>query len=108
MQEPLIGHSNPPRANLGKPVQHDQFIHQGLLQQRLDRLQRHIEQLSQELASVEAMNPASSPSSAGAVQELEHSLRAEMLRLQHELDSCESQLRLSRDQIVGSDNQGES
>jgi hypothetical protein len=81
-------------------MQHDQLIHQGRLEQRLDRLQRHIQQLSDEVASVGVIKATASLSSAGAVRELEHSLRAEILRLQHELDACEVQLRLSRDQIA--------
>jgi hypothetical protein len=80
-------------------MQHDQLIHRGLLEQRLDRLQRHIHQLSDEVASVDAIKATASLSSASAVRELEHSLRAEIHRLQHELDACEAQLRWSRDQI---------
>ena len=57
-------------------MQHDQLIHRGLLEQRLDRLQRHIHQLSDEVASVDAINATASLSSASAVRELEHSLRA--------------------------------
>ena len=81
-------------------MQHDQLIHQGLLEQRLDRLQRHVHQLGDEVASVDALNATASLSSASAVRELEHSLRAEIIRLQHELDACEAQLRRSRDQIA--------
>lgn len=89
-------------------MQHDQVIHQGLLEQRLQRLQRHIQQLSDEVASVTALKAASPLPSAGALRELDHSLRAEILRLQQELDICEAQLRLSRDQITKSAGQGDS
>jgi len=81
-------------------VQHDQLTHQGLLEQRLDRLRRHIENLSEEVASVEALKTTSPLPSAGALGELGHSLRAEILRLQHELDACEAELWLSRDQLT--------
>jgi hypothetical protein len=81
-------------------VPHDHQIHQGLLEQRLDRLQRHIQHLSDEVAGVEAIKATSSQPSAVAVRELEYSLRAEILRLQHELDECEAQLRRSREQLA--------
>ena len=78
-------------------MQHDQLTHQGLLEQRLDSLRRHIENLSEEVASVEALKTTSPLPSARALGELGHSLRAEILRLQHELDACEAELRPSRD-----------
>ena len=81
-------------------MQVNQGFHQGLLEQRIDRLQRHIQQLDDEVASVDDLRASSPQLSTDTLRELEHSLRAEILRLQYELDTWEAELRLSRDKIV--------
>ena len=83
----------------GTRVSDKPILHRGLLEQRLERLQGQIQQLREEVSSVESLKAMSPLPSAGALRELEHSLRAEIMRLQQELNACEEQLRQTRDSI---------
>lgn len=67
-------------------------IHIGHLEQKLERIERQIDQLRIEVESIATSPMASQLSGQEAVKELGYSLRAELMRLQHELNRCESEL----------------
>ena len=71
------------------------FLHVGRLEQQLGRLGEQINQLRSEVESVAALPESSPVVSSGSLEELRHSLTAEILRLESELNQCEADL-LSR------------
>ena len=75
-------------------------IHIGHLEQKLKRIGQQIEHLKTEVEGLETLPITSQLSSQDSVEELGYSLRAEMLRLQHELDLCESELIRNKAQSV--------
>lgn len=71
-------------------------LHIGRLEQQMAGLERQIRQLSDEIVSLASLPDASSFSGPRAIEELAHSLRAEILRLNSELDACEHDLNQHR------------
>ena len=71
-------------------------LHIGRLEQQMAGLERQIDQLSEEVVSLASLPDASSFSGPLAIEELAHSLRAEILRLKSELDACEQDLHRRR------------
>lgn len=67
-------------------------IHIGYLERKLERIERQIDQLRIEVDSIATAPVASRLSGQDAVKELDSSLRAELSRLQQELNLCESEL----------------
>lgn len=74
-------------------------IHIGHLDQKLKRIGRQIDHLKTEVEGLETLPITSQLSSQDSVEELGYSLRAEMLRLQHELGLCESELMRNKAQV---------
>jgi len=70
----------------------------GHLEQKLQRIEQQMDQLRIDVESLAASSMASQLSGPDAAKELGYSLRAELLRLQHELNLCESELLRSRAQ----------
>ena len=68
----------------------------GRLEQRLERLNIQIGQLSDEVESLAALSDASSFAGPYSIEELGHSLRAEILRLKSELVTCQRELQVHR------------
>ena len=68
----------------------------GRLEQQMAGLERQIGQLSDEVVSLARLPDASSFSGPLAIEELAHSLRAEILRLKSELYACEQDLHRRR------------
>ena len=83
-------------------------LHIGRLEQRLERLNIQIGQLSDEVESLAALSDASSFAGPYSIEELGHSLRAEILRLKSELTSCQQELHEHRTQAMNERAQGES
>lgn len=81
-------------------------LHTGRLEQHLERLNRQIDQLSDEVTSLASLSDASSFSGPHSVEELGHSLRAEILRLKSELTSCQRELHEHRAQAMNEHAQG--
>ena len=73
-------------------------IHIGHLS-KAQRIGRQIDHLKTEVEGLETLPITSQLSSQDSVEELGYSLRAEMLRLQHELDLCESELIRNKAQV---------
>ena len=82
-------------------------LHIGRLEQRLERLNIQIGQLSDEVESLAALSDASSFAGPYSIEELGHSLRAEILRLKSELESCQRELLTHRTQAMNERAQGE-
>lgn len=74
-------------------------IHIGYLEQKLKRIGQQIEHLKIEVEGLETLPTTSQLSGQDSVEELGHSLRAEIQRLQHELDLCESELIRNKAQV---------
>ena len=74
-------------------------IHIGHLEQKLKRIGQQIEHLKIEVEGLETLPTTSQLSGQDSVEELGHSLRAEIQRLQHELDLCESELIRNKAQV---------
>ena len=71
-------------------------LHISRLEQQMAGLERQIGQLSDEIVSLASLPDASSFSGPRAIEEVAHSLRAEILRLKSELDACEQNLHRRR------------
>ncbi|MBL6815397.1 MAG: hypothetical protein ISQ65_09155 [Pseudomonadales bacterium] len=82
-------------------------LHVGRLEQRLERLNRQIDQLSDEVTSLASLADASSFSGPHSIEELGHSLRAEILRLKSELTSCQRELHEHRTKAMSERAPGE-
>ena len=82
-------------------------LHIGRLEQRLERLNIQIGQLSDEVESLAALSDASSFAGPYSIEELGHSLRAEILRLKSELETCQRELLTHRTQAMNERAQGE-
>ena len=78
-------------------------IHIGHVEQKRERMERQIDQLRIEVESIATSPMASQLSGEEAVKELGYSLRAELMRLQHELNRCESELIRCRAQAASAD-----
>ena len=74
------------------------FHYIGHLEQKLKRIGQ-IEHLKIEVEGLETLPTTSQLSGQDSVEELGHSLRAEIQRLQHELDLCESELIRNKAQV---------
>ena len=70
----------------------------GHLEQKLQRIEQQMDQVRIDVERLATSSIASQLSGPDAAKELGYSLRAELLRLQHELNLCESELLLSRAQ----------
>ena len=70
--------------------------HSGYLQQMLKRIEGQIDHLKIEVKGVATLPMTSQLSGQDSVEELGHSLRAKIQRLQHELNLCESELMCNR------------
>ena len=79
------------------------LIHTGYLEQKLARIARQMDQLRSDAESVATPLMACQLSGKDAAKELSYSLRAELLRLQHELDLCESELLRRKAQMSGTE-----
>ena len=79
------------------------LIHTGYLEQKLARIERQMDQLRSDVESVAISHMACQLSGQDAAKELGYSLRAELLRLQHELDLCESELLRRKAQMSGAE-----
>ena len=82
-------------------------LHIGRLEQRLERLNREIDQLSDEVMSLASLADTSSFSGPHSIEELGHSLFGEILRLKSELTSCQQELHEHRAQAMNERAQGE-
>ena len=82
-------------------------LHIGRLEQRLERLNIQIGQLSDEVESLAALSDASSFAGPYSIEELGHSLRAEILRLKSELETCQRELLMHRSQAMNERAHGE-
>ena len=71
-------------------------------------LERQIGQLSDEIVSLASLPDASSFSGPRAIEEFAHSLRAEILRLKSELDTCEHDLQQHRVKAMQQQEKGQS
>ena len=78
-------------------------IHTGYLEQKLARIERQMDQLRSDVESVATSPKACQLSGQNAAKELGYSLRAELLRLQHELNLCESELLRRKAQMSGAE-----
>ena len=78
-------------------------IHTGYLEQKLARIERQMDQLRSDVESVATSSKACQLSGQNAAKELGYSLRAELLRLQHELNLCESELLRRKAQMSGAE-----
>ena len=78
-------------------------IHTGYLEQKLARIERQMDQLRSCVESVATSPTACQLSGQNAAKELGYSLRAELLRLQHELNLCESELLRRKAQMSGAE-----
>ena len=78
-------------------------IHTGYLEQKLARIERQMDQLRSDVESVVISPMACQLSGQDAAKELGYSLRAELLRLQHELNLCESELLRRKAQMSGAE-----
>ena len=78
-------------------------IHTGYLEQKLARIERQMDQLRSDVESVATSPMACQLSVQNAAKELGYSLRAELLRLQHELNLCESELLRRKAQMSGAE-----
>ena len=79
------------------------LIQTGYLEQKLARIERQMDQLRSDVESVATSPLACQLSGQDAAKELGYSLRAELLRLQHELNLCESELLRRKAQISGAE-----
>ena len=75
-------------------------LHIGRLEQRLELLDTQIGQLSDEIESLAALSDASSFARPYSIEDLAHSLRAEILRLKSELEACQRELLTHRTQAM--------
>ena len=82
-------------------------LHMGRLEQRLERLNIQIGQLSNEVELVAALSDASSFAGPYSIHEFGHSPRAEILRLKSELEACQLELLRHRTQAINQRAQGE-
>ena len=82
-------------------------LHIGRLEQRVERLNIQIGQLSEDVESLAALSDASSFAGPCSIEELGHSLRAEILRLKSELKACQRELLAHRSQAMNERAQGE-
>jgi hypothetical protein len=80
-------------------VESSNFLHIGLLEQRLKRLEEQLLQLDFEVESIEALSESSRPLEPSSIDELQHSLRAEILRLGDKINQCEADLLYRRAQF---------
>ena len=78
-------------------------IHIGHLAQKLERIERQIDQLRIEVESIATSPMASQLSGQEAAKELGFSLHAELMRLQQELNRCESELLRCRAQAASAE-----
>ena len=76
-------------------------IHRGLLEQRLARLQHQIKQLNHEVELMDGLQGTSPTPTSDTLQELGYSLKAEILRLNQELDATERELQRHKDSLLG-------
>ncbi len=76
-------------------------IHRGLLEQRLARLQHQLKQLNHEIELLDGLQGSSPTPTPGSLQELGYSLKAEILRLNQELDATERELQRHKDALIG-------
>ena len=83
--------------------EHSASIHTGYLEQKLARIERQMDQLRSDVESVATSTVACQLSGQDAAKELGYSLRAELLRLQHELNLCESELLRRKAQMSGAE-----
>ena len=81
--------------------------HIGRLEQRLERLDIQIGQLSDEVESLAALSDVSSFAGPNSIEELGHSLRAEILRPKRELEKCQRELLPHRTLAMNERTQGE-
>ena len=82
-------------------------LHIGRLEQRVERLNIQIGQLSDEVESLAALLDASSFAGPCSIEEFGHSLRAEILRLKSELETCQRALLTHRTQAMNEKAQGQ-
>ena len=80
-------------------VESSNFLHIGLLEQRLKRLEEQLLQLDFEVESIEALSESSRPIEPSLIDGLQHSLRAEILRLGDKINQCEGDLFYRRAQL---------
>ena len=85
----------------GNCVKPNNGIHRGLLEQRLKRLQHQLKQLNHEVELLDGLQGSSPTPTPGTLQELGYSLKAEILRLNQELDATERELQRHKDSLLG-------
>lgn len=71
---------------------HPVFLHVGRLEQQLQRLNQQIHQLALEIDEIGTLANSVQISGPDSLNELRHGLQAEILRLNSELNECETEL----------------
>ena len=82
-------------------------LHMGRLEQRLERLNIQIGQLSNEVELLAALSDASSFAGPSSNEGFGHCFRAETLRLKSDLNNCQRELLTHRTQAISERAQGE-